>query len=247
MTITFHRFTWMYLLIHIPVIRKASPYHDVIMLHLSLRKTWSTDLWTMMHFFSPHDWNQNFNGPSYWHRFSQKAPARKDFLRNEFSPCNTVDHIYDGISLVFFSIAAFGTLQVMLFIIFWSAFVLHVLSSELSISSEYCLQNVREIQRWPVDSPHKGTATGNVSVRCRHNGLWQVLYIASHYNRNPRYISNHGIKMSAMPSQLKHQPRDCSLNRLFKVQIKENIKGPRHWPLWGKFAGDRRIPRTNGQ
>ena len=45
----------------------------------------------------------------------------------------------------------------------------------------------------------------------------------------------------------KHKPRDCLLNRLFKVQIKENIIAPRHWPLWGKFAGDRRIPRTNGQ
>ena len=24
--------------------------------------------------------------------------------------------------------------------------------------------------------------------------------------------------------------------------IKENIKAPRHWPLWGKFTGDRWIP-----
>ena len=31
------------------------------------------------------------------------------------------------------------------------------------------------------------------------------------------------------------------------VQIKENIKAPRHWPLWGKFTGHRRIPRTRGQ
>ena len=26
-----------------------------------------------------------------------------------------------------------------------------------------------------------------------------------------------------------------------------NIKGPRHWPLWGEFTGDRRIPRTKDQ
>ena len=44
-----------------------------------------------------------------------------------------------------------------------------------------------------------------------------------------------------------HQPHDCLLNRLFKAQIKENIKAPRHWPLWGEFTGDRRIPRTKGQ
>ena len=28
-----------------------------------------------------------------------------------------------------------------------------------------------------------------------------------------------------------HQPHDCLLNRLFKVEIKEHIKVPRHWPL----------------
>ena len=33
----------------------------------------------------------------------------------------------------------------------------------------------------------------------------------------------------------------------FEIQIKENIKAPRHWPLCGEFAGDRWIPRTNSQ
>ena len=36
-----------------------------------------------------------------------------------------------------------------------------------------------------------------------------------------------------------HQPHDCLLNRLFKAQIKENTKAPRHWPLCGEFTGDR--------
>ena len=31
------------------------------------------------------------------------------------------------------------------------------------------------------------------------------------------------------------------------MQIKENNKAPRHWPLCGEFTGDRWIPRTNGQ
>ena len=44
-----------------------------------------------------------------------------------------------------------------------------------------------------------------------------------------------------------HQPHDCLLNRLFKAQIEENIKAPRHWPLCGEFASDRWIPRTKGQ
>ena len=34
---------------------------------------------------------------------------------------------------------------------------------------------------------------------------------------------------------------------LFKVQIKENIKIPRHWPLCREFTSDQWIPRTNGQ
>ena len=29
-----------------------------------------------------------------------------------------------------------------------------------------------------------------------------------------------------------------------QAQIKENIKVPRRWPLWGEFTGDRWIPRT---
>ena len=44
-----------------------------------------------------------------------------------------------------------------------------------------------------------------------------------------------------------HQPHSCLLNRLFKAQITENIKAPRHWPLWGEFIGDRWIPHTKGQ
>ena len=44
-----------------------------------------------------------------------------------------------------------------------------------------------------------------------------------------------------------HKPHDCLFKRLFKVQIKENIKAPRHWPLWGEFTDDRWILRTKGQ
>ena len=32
-----------------------------------------------------------------------------------------------------------------------------------------------------------------------------------------------------------------------QAQIKENTKAPRHWPLRGKFTGDRWNPRTKGQ
>ena len=44
-----------------------------------------------------------------------------------------------------------------------------------------------------------------------------------------------------------HQTHRYLLNHLFKAQIKENIKGPRHLPLWGEFTDDRWIPRTKTQ
>ena len=43
-----------------------------------------------------------------------------------------------------------------------------------------------------------------------------------------------------------HRRFDCFLNRLFR-QIKENIKAPHHWPLWGESTGHRWIPLTKGQ
>ena len=48
--------------------------------------------------------------------------------------------------------------------------------------------------------------------------------------------------MGAMASQIKlfTQP-------FIQAQIKENIKVPHHWPLWGEFTGDRWIPRAKGQ
>ena len=64
---------------------------------------------------------------------------------------------------------------------------------------------------------------------------WQCLCGALQWRHNERDgVSN-------------YQPRDCLLNRLFKTQIKENIKVPRHWPLCREFTGDRWIPRTKRQ
>ena len=51
--------------------------------------------------------------------------------------------------------------------------------------------------------------------------------------------------MGAMASQI---TSILIFTQLFaQVQIKENIKAPRHWPLWGEFTGPRWIPRTKGQ
>ena len=43
-------------------------------------------------------------------------------------------------------------------------------------------------------------------------------------------------------------PASRLFNQLFiQTQIKENIKAPRHWPLWGKFTGDQLIVPHNAQ
>ena len=53
------------------------------------------------------------------------------------------------------------------------------------------------------------------------------------------------VIMGTMVSQITSSP--LFAQPLVQVQIKENIKAPRHWPLWGEITGDRWIPRTKGQ
>ena len=67
------------------------------------------------------------------------------------------------------------------------------------------------------------------SLRCAY-GMFHELWTSQWCHNECDGVSN-------------HQPHEC----LFKAQIKENIKAPCHWPLWGEFTGDRWIPRTNGQ
>ena len=44
-----------------------------------------------------------------------------------------------------------------------------------------------------------------------------------------------------------HEPHECLLNRLFKAQIKENIKAPSHRPLCGELTSDQCFLRTKGR
>ena len=50
--------------------------------------------------------------------------------------------------------------------------------------------------------------------------------------------------MRAMASQITSLTSVCSI---VYSGADQNIKAPRHWPLWGEFTGDRWIPRTKGQ
>ena len=59
-----------------------------------------------------------------------------------------------------------------------------------------------------------------------------ILWNSPHYN---------DVIMGLIASQI------TSLTIVYSVQIKENIKAPRHWPLCGEFTRNRWIPRTNGQ
>ena len=60
------------------------------------------------------------------------------------------------------------------------------------------------------------------------------------------------IKYITMTSQWARWRLKSPASRLFtqpfiQTQIKENIKAPRRWSLFGEFTGDRWIPRANGQ
>ena len=73
-----------------------------------------------------------------------------------------------------------------------------------------------------------------------------VAYIKVHDSSMPN--TNTGIPFQNITLQWRHNGRNSVSNQPFiQMQIKENIKAPRHWPLCGEFTGNRRIPRTNGQ
>ena len=53
------------------------------------------------------------------------------------------------------------------------------------------------------------------------------------------------ISSNDVSLQWRHNERDGV--SFVQAQIKENMKAPRHWPLWGEFIGSRWIPRTKGR
>ena len=59
------------------------------------------------------------------------------------------------------------------------------------------------------------------------DGIWQLALYWRHNDHDG--VSN-------------HQPRGCLLSPFIQTQIKENIKAPRHWPLYGEFTGTGEFP-----
>ena len=83
-----------------------------------------------------------------------------------------------------------------------------------------------------------------------------VLGVHNHSLTQPHAI-NQTSQTVWMPASLqwRHYERDLAshiTSRLFtqpfiQAQIEENIKDPRHWPLWGEFTSDQWIPCTKYQ
>ena len=73
-----------------------------------------------------------------------------------------------------------------------------------------------------------------------HHDIWHWWFVTTHFISNLLSLQ---WRQNEHDSVSNHQPDDC----LFKVQIKENIKASRHWPLCGEFTSDRSITRTKGQ
>ena len=55
------------------------------------------------------------------------------------------------------------------------------------------------------------------------------------------------VTSSWAPWRLKLPPSRVFAQPFVQTYIKENIKAPRHWPLWGEPMGDLWIPLTRGQ
>ena len=67
-----------------------------------------------------------------------------------------------------------------------------------------------------------------------------MLYLE--WSENQSWVISLQWRQNGRDGVSNHQPDDCLLNRFSQAQIKENIKAPRNWPLWGEFTGDRWIP-----
>ena len=73
-------------------------------------------------------------------------------------------------------------------------------------------------------------------TQMRYSGSVDSIRIPSRHTLQWRHNERVGVS--------NHHRLDCLLSRLFR---QENIKAPRHWPLWGESTGDRWIPFTKGE
>ena len=83
-------------------------------------------------------------------------------------------------------------------------------------------------------------ATGVEQATCHFLNQWwpsSLPHICIHHQYTTKSIHWRHNEHNGVSN---HRRLDCFLNQPFvQVQIKENIKAPRHWPLWEEFGGDR--------
>ena len=106
---------------------------------------------------------------------------------------------------------------------------------QYQISIRSCVMN-QEMRELCTDTDEKNYTKPGLVLAATISLLLHVSLQIVHYNC---------VMMATMASQ---SPISRLFAQLFvQVQFKENIKAPRHWPLWGEVTGDRWIPRTKGQ
>ena len=104
--------------------------------------------------------------------------------------------------------------------------------AEISVPFKHCWSCIKKI----TDCWHP------VNITLWYCRLLPALILPSHntsWNTPSPLQWRHNERLKSPASWLSIQP-------FVQAQVKENIKAPRHWPLWGEFTGDRWIPRTKG-
>ena len=74
--------------------------------------------------------------------------------------------------------------------------------------------------------------------------VWYNEYVALIAINHPRRIT---VTSQRARWRLKSLASRLFTQAFVQAQIKENIKAPRHWPLWGEITDDQWFPRTKGQ
>ena len=89
--------------------------------------------------------------------------------------------------------------------------------------------------------------------KCNQTQSWRILsifimklYIVWCRVKQDEISHYSDVTMSAMASQITAAFRPF-VQSFVQAHIKESIKAPRDWPLWGESTGDRWIPLAKGQ
>ena len=112
-----------------------------------------------------------------------------------------------------------------------------MLSSDISVGDINHINLVARFQDIPILFAMRQTYTNQ--NQSQHSK--QHIALLKHFRNALQWRHNEHNGVS------NHQRLDCLLNSFFQAPINENIKAPRHWPLWGEFTGDLWIPRIKSQ